>query len=152
MTGRAFLLLLCGCAHIPTDVEQQATCQKELHGGTSVSYRELRPKCGDPNTIHSPFTDEAAFRAAFPCETSAIDFSKERVEVITFWESDGNDILSNLVVKDGRALMLVLSPVHCGGTHPGHGWNMVVVPRDLPPISTVRCAIGRCPDRDQPPA
>jgi hypothetical protein len=53
---------------------------------------------------------------------------------------------------DGGTLLLVLSPVHCGGTTPGHGWNLVVVPRDIPPISTVRCSIGRCPDRDLPPA
>jgi hypothetical protein len=143
---------LFGCAHRPTDVEQQAACQKQLDGGTSVSYRELHPRCGDLMRIHAPITDEAAFREAFPCETTAIDFTKERVDVISFWESDGNDILSNLVLKQGRALMLVLSPVHCNGLHPGHGWNIIVVPRDLPPISTVRCSIGRCPDRDLPPA
>jgi hypothetical protein len=136
---------------VPTDVEQQKECQRQLDGGVAVAYREIHPRCGQPERVRFPITDEGTFREAFPC-AEAVDFTKERVDVVSFWESYGDDVLSNMVVKAGRTLVLVLTPVHCGGIAPGHSWVLVVVPRDIPGISPVRCTIGRCPERSAPPA
>src|SRR5262249_34484251 len=85
------LLIVCACAHVPTDVEQQKECQRQLDGGVSVNYRKLHPQCGQIESVRFPITDENTFREAFPC-AEAVDFSKERVDVISFWESMGNDI------------------------------------------------------------